>query len=263
MSKKIRINLIGYPEIPPEADAPRNLLNVLEQNPRFAPSQWGATEREKLPFSRRDILANAAPSSSNISTTYLQRQKVIKYAGRFDFGRGPYFKFDFPSLSAAQWPDLLQLSDSIASAVKPRFAILHIFRPGPSRWTTENERLLTWMEFAAYAIPRFFYPCGPLGLGMRTYFGGDVLQLFGRDLILSSPASVRELDWGGICVDLSDNLWNTSDDELVGRWKKVMDHLAPSRALAEPVFHKNHSSVDFTPSPAWLELRQATHSKQA
>lgn len=263
MTKALRIDFIGYPETAPRPDAPGKLLQTLENNPRFAPSHWGFTERKMRPFSKREILSNATPSPGRSSEIYLQRRKVVKYNGRFDFARQPYFEFGFPPPAVARWSDFLQLSDQMASAITPRFAILHLVRSRPREWTTDEERLLMWMSSAASAIPRFFYQFGPMGLGMRTYFGGDILQAFGRDLLLSSPALVRELDWGGIRLDLSDDLWNTSDEELAYRWKRVMDHLAPSRALAEPVFKENHRSVTFRPSPAWQEILRVPYPDHA
>lgn len=263
VTKVTRIDFIGYPETPPPAGTPGNLVQALEDSPPFAPSHWGLNERKMKPFSKREVLANAAPSPGRSSEIYLQRQKVVKYKGDFDFANEPYFEFDFPPPVAARWPDFLRFSDQVASAVKPSFAILHIVRSRPSEWKTQTERLIAWMSSAAFAIPRFFYQFGPMGVGMRTYFGQDVLQLFGRDLLLSSPAQVQELDWGGIRLDLSDDLWNTSDDEVADRWKKVMDHLAPSRALAEPVFDKDHSGVEFKPSPAWQQRLKVMYPDQA
>jgi hypothetical protein len=252
MSDMVRIVWLAYPQTPPSPEMLGGFLQAFERNSVFAPSEWGPGERVRQPYSTADVLAAAGASPP--PAIYLQRQKVVKYSGYFESERLPFLSFDFhKSFPARRWPELLELTDYAFAAVKPRFGILHIFRPTPEPWRTEQDRLLRWMTLAAYPVPVRFRANGPLGVGMRTWFGQDILRMFDRDRLLGCPALTRELDWGGVRLDLAEDLWNLEQADLTARWKKVMDFLAPSNALAEPVFESDGRTVNFRPSQAWRE----------
>jgi hypothetical protein len=254
MSEIVRIVLLMYPRIPLNREMAVALLQALEADPAFAPSHWGPGERVRKPYSAEEVLAAADAAGSRSLTIFLQHDKVIRYSGEVDFGRLPYMSFEFhKSFPAKRWPNLLDLTDRLAAAVKPRIGILHIFRLSTQPWVTEADRLGRWMSFAAFPIPVWFRSYGPLGVGMRTYFGQDIREMFGRDLLLASPAAAKALDWGGVRIDLAADLWDIDPIELVERWKTVMDHLEPSHALAKPLFDKDGRTIRFEPSQAWLE----------
>lgn len=90
--------------------------------------------------------------------------------------------------------------------------------PVPYPWNTECEGLLVWMNISSLPIPVEFCPNGPLALGAKTYFGGRILDMFGKDLLLNSPGVVSELSWGGICIDLLKDPLSADSDTLLDNW---------------------------------------------
>jgi hypothetical protein len=264
MTEIVRILLLMYPRIPAEAGMLGRLLTAFEANPAFTPSRWGTNEQVRRSYSASEALAACEASNARFQAIFLSRPRVVKYSGYFDFARLPFVSFDFhKSFPAHRWSDILELADRVAAAVKPRLGILHIFRPTGQQWCTETDRLKRWMTFAAHPIPVRFRRYGPLGVGMRTYLGSDILEMFGRDLLLTSPALAEELSWSGVRLDLGEDMWNADPDEVVMQWKKVMDHLKQANALAEPEFEEDGRTVSFRPSPAWLNRRETSKPPRA
>ncbi len=259
MSGPSRVQLELYPQLPfGGADALRALLDAFESAPLFVPTAYGLSETGRSSYDRVEVLARTPTSADSIGVVYLHRDTAVPYTAQLEFGR-------FPSISvasgkgfpAARWPDLLALADRLAAAVEARFGVVHAFGAKVTPWVTEEDRVQLWMSFCAQPTSLRFRLNGPLGLGMRTYFGGDVLALFGRALLASTPGVVRELDWGGVCIDLAEDLWGEDPASLRARWTRAMEHLAPAEALAAPVFLKSGRGVDFTPSPAWARARRS------
>ena len=248
MNKPLLIALYMYPRLSDQKAMAAPLLDSLEAGPDLIPSEWGRGEREKAPYDRKEVLAGCGDPPY----FFLYRKSVVKYSGDCDLGAAPYvhFKFD-KSTPPRKWPAILALADRVAAAVKARFGLLHIFRFDKVPWTSERERLQRWLALAAQPVPVRFYPNGALALGLRTYFGGDLVEMFGRELLLTTPGVVTKLDWGGIRIDLAEDLWNLDEEAAFDLWSKAMDHLAPSHALARPVFEEDRMTVEFEPSEAW------------
>ena len=78
-----------------------------------------------------------------------------------------------------------------------------------------------------------YHRLGPQALGTRTTFGPHYVEQFGRERLLSTPVHVTELDWGGIQLDLVEEPWTASMEDLVGAWRRGMEHLAPAGIFAE------------------------------
>lgn len=54
--------------------------------------------------------------------------------------------------------------------------------------------------FVLFILVRFFFN-GFLGVGVKIYLSGYILDMFDKELLLNSLVVVLELDWGGICID--------------------------------------------------------------
>ena len=177
------------------------LLDALEGHARFSPTHWGTDERIRLDYDRAEVLGRASQGGA-IRQVLLHRKKSVKYEGHFDARKGSFVSFLFDdSLDAASWTNLLVLADQIAEVLRPRFGVVHRFLSTPSPWENDEQRVLTLMDFVAQPVPVRFNASGPLGLAMRTYLDADIADLFGRDLLLSTPAVVDELGWGGIRIE--------------------------------------------------------------
>lgn len=42
-----------------------------------------------------------------------------------------------------------------------------------------------------------------------------MVDLFGKEVINSTPVVVKDLNWGGTRLDIVDNLWEASPDQLL------------------------------------------------
>jgi hypothetical protein len=253
--KPVSIWLAAYPSASIDNESlVARLLDCMESRPKFSPVEWGLFERDRTPFDRTKVLETTHEPDEQF---FLHRDKSVKYVcsvsllpNNLRFVSCTFHK----SLSPAAWADVEEFSDGLTAAIEARFGILHIFRPGPANWSNEAEKLERWMEMAAQPFPGTFDSCGPPGLAMRTYFGGDILDLVGENRLAQSKAGFTKLPWGGARLDLASNLWNLSRSEAATLAKRSMDSLAAADAFAEPVFHWDGRTVDFSPSPAWQRL---------
>jgi hypothetical protein len=257
MSEIKRISLNFHSRVSTfEPIALAGILAAFEANPHCAPTHWGGDERVRKPYNRSDAIRFANKLEPPVGgTIHLYRDRAVQYGGSFGVSKHPFISFDFDkSMVAARWPELLDLADSLASIFQPRFGTVHIRRSvGP--WKSEQDRLQALMHYCASTAPVDFNRHGPRGLGMRTYFGGDIVGLFGRDLLLSTPAIVTDLDWGGVRIDLGEDMWNINGENLLERWQSAMRHLEKAKAFAVPEFNQRHAAISFSPSPAWKERK--------
>lgn len=236
-----------------DVDVIDSILNVFETNDYFKPTSWGNSELVKVDYDRDEIRERIILKQPRFSELYLQRTQSIEYSGRVDLISNfrNYFGFYFKNIPQELWTEFYELSENFASIIKPRYGITHGFWPVSTPWQTERERLHKWMNFCSQPAPVNFGPCGPTGMGTRTYFSGDILDLFGRDVIRNIPANVTDLDWGGIRIDLVEKPWEAEANELLDRWIGVMEYLEPYEVFAIPTFSKSKRSVLFNPNAAW------------
>ncbi|MFB7816878.1 hypothetical protein [Paenibacillus chitinolyticus] len=230
-----------------------NLLSVFENNTKFTPTQWGNSETIRVEYNRDEIIEKAI-MERRVSEINLHRDKSVKYSGSFSLLTNPrsYLDFEFnKSMPQKLWPVFFELSDQIAENVKPRWGVTHIFWPPTYPWNSERERQHMWMNLCSQPVPVKFLPSGPLGVGIRTYFGGHILDLFGRDFLKKSPGIVTELSWGGIRIDIMDKPWEAEKEILLDKWLSVMNYLHSAHVLALPSFDEDHMGVSFSPNSAW------------
>lgn len=230
-----------------------NLLNIFETKDYFKPTLWGNSEMVKLDYDRAEIKERITMQQPRFSELYLQRTDSIEYSGSFDLISSfrAYFGFDFKNTPKKLWPEIYELSEVIASIIKPRYGITHGFWPVSTPWQSERDRIHKWMNFCSQPAPVNFGPSGPLGMGTRTYFSGDILDLFHKETFLNIPADVTETDWGGIRVDLVAKPWEADVNELLDRWICVMDYMEQYDVFAIPNFSESKRSVSFNANKAW------------
>ncbi|MGG2017848.1 hypothetical protein [Bacillus sp. S10(2024)] len=235
------------------------LLDVFESNEKFAPTHWGNCETVRVEYNREEIIEKVI-SERRASEVHLYRDKSVNYRGSFqiNWSQRSFLQFEFhKSIPKKLWSAFLELSDQIAEIVKPCYGVTQIFWPLSYPWNTERERLHMWMEISSQPIPVRFLPNGPLGMGARTYFGGHILEMFGRDLLLNSPAVVSELSWGGICIDLLKNPLEADIGTLLDSWLHVMKYLEPAQVMAIPSFRENRRGVTFSPNVVWKDYLES------
>lgn len=217
-----------------EPDVLSPLLELLAANPLFAPETWSIDDRTFRPYEHDDVarLASGQPSAFMLQ---LKRGKRIKHTTMVRFDNSPGMIIEVvPKTPAKDWPQLFELSDALVASYQPELAWTHIasgFKPPFANSTAETNYL---MDSGVTGISLVYNDYGPGGLGLRTYIGPRLIELFGRDLLLKTPAVVTELDWGGIRIDLVAQPWQASLDDLAAAWEGAMEHLRPANLFAKP-----------------------------
>lgn len=107
------------------------------------------------------------------------------------------------------------------------------------------------MFYCSQPTPAKLIANGPYGIGMRNYFGSDIIELFGRDILQNAPAVVSELKWGGLRIDLADKPWKADPEKLLNNWTKIMNKLEPPHLFSKPDFDDKESIIRFSPNTAW------------
>lgn len=165
----------------------------------------------------------------------------------------------------ARIPELFLL---VSEALGPDFALLHIVNsldeeaaPHPD-WARAltNVRLGLGVNSSQLrrSIPNLYW---------ATVFGPPYVELFGRELLLSAPAPVvKELDYGGIYIQLSDNILDFRDrfeevDAVRRRVKEHLNHnafydrsLGPDHVYNVPVFHLEREPAAVSREAVWEEI---------
>lgn len=231
------------------------LLDAFESINKLIPTHWGNSENIRVEYNREEILDKIF-EENKVSEIHLIRKQSISYAGDFNLNFSPRTFFDFNFNVTASMPDhlwmsLFQLSDQIANIIKPRWAVSSVRRQAKYPWTSELEKFHIWMNLCSQPVPVKFLPSGPLGLGSRTYIGGHILDLFGREFIENAPGIVTELAWGGFCIDIVDHPWRVSLDEYMKRWIEMMKYFESANVMAIPFFEEDCMSVSFSPNTEW------------
>ena len=74
---------------------------------------------------------------------------------------------------------------------------------------------------------------GPTGLALRTYLGAHYVMQFGEDFLLRTPAIVTPCG-DGLLIDLAEEPWTLTNEEVAERWTRAMNHLRPAGIFAIP-----------------------------
>ncbi|WP_200956150.1 hypothetical protein [Paenibacillus sp. Root52] len=249
-------NILMYPTVDlREKMILDHLLRTFECKEHFIPTIWGNSETTRAIYNRDEIIQKATYDMPQIAEVHLRRDKMTKYSGYFDLHANlrSFLNFSFDkSMNRKYWGDFFELADQIAEIVKPRYGVTHISWRAVTPWHTEKERIHKWMNLSSYPVPVKFLPNGPLGLGMRTFLSGDILEMFGKNVIINTPAYIKELSWGGIRIDLVDDPWESDLEHLLERWLEVMEYLNKAEVIAVPNFEDN-MGVTFNPNSKWKE----------
>lgn len=216
------------------------ILDVLESSPLFMPEELAVGHFHFEEYQRRSAelsyetvtgYLNGKPCTA--SEFRLRRKKKIKYELRVLFGkkhRGMRLELSGWSIEKS-WQPFLELCEQLAAAYRPDIAWVDYYIPVEEPFDSRVEELLFMMNFSSH-IGNNYEEYGPCGLNVRTYFGPDFVERLGRHRLDSLPASVKELGWGGIVVDLTINPWQASLEDLTNTWEAAMDHLSPSKVFA-------------------------------
>lgn len=253
--KPTEILLSMFPSISLKEEETIEELISLFDDEIMIPDKYGYDERIRMKYNKRELIENILTGNSKFDYVFLHKtDKGIKYNGWFITKKSDrsYFKFRFSkNMNKKYFQYFFEKCDSIASIIKPRFGIATMWQDGIEINDDEMQGLNSCMYESTEPIPAKFLSEGPLGVGLRTYFNEDIINLFGRDFLLNAPAYVEELDWGGIRMDLVEEPWNTEMDIVFESWIKVMDYLKEANVFSEYIYRGEDVMAKVVTSEKW------------
>ncbi|MBX4259987.1 hypothetical protein KTC96_08495 [Clostridium estertheticum] len=234
------------------------LLGLLDKNEKLIPNKWGNNERIKVDYKRNEILEKVLTKDIRFNEVFVySNEKPIKYEGWFltEKSYRAYLEFEFSkNMAPKYWKDFFYLSDNIANIVKPRFGVITMWSDEIKIDSYDSKALFYNMLESRSCSPGEFLPDGPLGVGLRTYFNEEIINLFGRKFLLNAPAYVEELEWGGIRIDLVKDPWNSEMECMFEAWIKVMDYLKKAEVFSHYIFRGEDVMAKIVTSEKWKDF---------
>lgn len=223
------------------------LLRQLQSQPLLAAELWGLDQHTDRPYDEQEIarLADGAPLASALQ---LRRGKRIQYSAQILLGRFPGVSLQIaPQTPARDWPALFVLGDALAEVYQPDIAWVHISADLEPPFDDPQQETRFLIDSGVVGAGVSYEDFGPGGFGLRTYIGPRFVELFGRDLLLSTPAVVAALPWGGVRVDLVEQPWQADAPPLTSVWRAAMEHVRPAQVFSTPERDED-GYVSFRPS---------------
>ena len=197
----------------------------------------------KSRFTREAFEADAAAVES-AGVFYLRIKKGIELGRDSFFGKMDLDRFQ-KEVTSREVESLLSFSEAAIGRGPTYLQLSLLGEPPEDRWI-EYQGLLG-MEFPTRSVTGF------LGLSPRTYYGPHYVALFGRELLLSTPAAlVREVEGGGVQIDLVNDLAGASYDELLDAWSRCTAHLRPAGVFADMSIDEERKRVSFRRGPNFV-----------
>jgi len=230
--KAIRLDMAGdRPFFRSDVLAP--VLSALAAHKLFAPARWGLGEGADRPFNAEDVLRVAQGESSQF-TLQLERDERVKHSTLIRLSRRPGLTTELPpTTNVDDWRHLFELGDPLTESYRPDIAWAHVFSNLSTPVSNEAERTQLRIDASVVGSGTAYDDEGPGGLALRTYLGPRFVEQIGKELLLSAPAHVSELPWGGVRIDLVKEPWRATQEELHAVWLAVTEHLKPARFFSE------------------------------
>lgn len=143
-------------------------------------------------------------------------------------GRRPNLALELqPSPPPEALPEAFAIAEGFANAYRPDVLWVKARTNAKLDFSDEASRIQELMDSSTGGAPVHYREHGVGGLGIRTVFGPLLADQTGRDLLatLPKPAVVRELEWGGVLIDLVDAPWAKQMTEVRESWVACMKHL--------------------------------------
>jgi hypothetical protein len=209
------------------------VVAALGASPLFAPEYWGLDERSAFPFDAKKV-SSVAKGEASFYMLQLKRKKRLKHTSLIRLNDKPGFIVELsPKTPAADWRSLFDLGNSLAEAYRPDIAWVHLYSKVVPPPTDEDDATQLLMDRSVVGSGIEYDDYGPGGLGLRTYVGPRLVELIGRDLLLSTPSETTELPWGGVRLDLVAAPWAAARGELLAAWRAATEHLRPAKVFTE------------------------------
>ena len=249
--KRFQVDVVGSRSFA-DVGVKNGIVNVLLGHPKFVPEQWGYEERGGSKFDRDEVLGEIPTPGSIL---FFRRRRGIRQEILMSLGNRPRLKWDFtPPPSTDGWPEIFGIAAELADAYQPDFSFVRAKVDLELDQSDEASRTQYLMDSPGDCSPVWYRKEGVSGLGIRTIFGPLTADQVDRDRLhsLPKPATVRDLKWGGVLVDLMPDPWSRQMAELRTSWVACMKHLMPSDFFTKTTLQPNGAIKREVPAkPGW------------
>jgi len=238
-------------------------LDLLESSSNLKPTHWGKDEK---PSSRRkykrDELLFSLEDGGAFDALHLYRNKEPLYT--LFFLPRPHYTLSTPVSfvppSAIHWsfeknvrtfsPDVVkeifEVSSHLADQVEAIFG--YIWTP----WDDNEGYKLYMSRSLIKASDVQSYGANPTQI--RTWYGPHIVGLIGRNTLTESGAFIRDTSWGGVELDLVEEPWDSSLEEVLKRQKEVMAVLGKTEVFGDyaryPICEPGKKWIPFSTRPS-------------
>ncbi len=215
-------------------------IDILESSSHLKPTHWGkdGRPRSKRKYTR-DKLLSYVNDKELLDELYLYRDEqptyTIFYFPRFKYSSTPSsihwsFEKDVKTFSLDVAQEIFEVSSNLAGQVEAIFGYT---------WTPwdDNE---DWKRYMPSSIINAiaFADYGPNPVHVRTWYGSYLIEIIGRKALVESGALIKETSWGGVELDLVEEPWNSSLDEILKRQQEVMAVLGRTEVFGDYRTHE-------------------------
>ena len=237
-----------------DAAVRRAVIDALLAQPNFTPEVWSTKERGGLPFDYEKAV-NYRTGAPDGLTLFLRRKKAIQYDLSMFLHKQPALIMNYePVPDAKHWPALYALAEGFANAYQPDLLWVKPVFEREFDADDARSRTLARISQAGTVAPIAYRKKGIGGLGFRTVLGPLLIQQIGMDRLTTLPPLIvtKPLPWGGVLIDLLQNPWTHSLDELSDAWDACMQHLEPSGFFSKTTLNeKGDASYKRPDDPGW------------
>jgi hypothetical protein len=249
--ERLQFQMVGSRSLADQA-VKNAILEVMLAHSKFVPEQWGYEERGGDKFSREEVL-KATPIPGLI--LHFRRRRGIRQHLLLNLGKRTNVDWKFePPPDSATWPEIFGMTEELALAYQPDFGVVKTRVEMKLDPSNEDSRTQYFLNSPVDCSPVWYRKDGVLGLGTRTIFGPLTANQVDRDRLrsLPAPAVVRDLEWGGVLVDLVREPWTREMSELRTSWVACMKHLMPSNFFTKANILPDGNVQRVLPqTPAW------------
>jgi len=245
-------------------DTPEALLGLFDalEQTGLAPQRYFVADgAPELPFSRKAIASDAEGA---LKAGHLYFRSDDNVGGDLAFGFRPnvsYWKRN-ETVTKADIISWLSLAEQIRDRMTPEFLVVGFGPLGPRdergrpTWTDDLERDHQLLVKTSFSATKDYFRFGPLGLGLRTYLGPHFAELLGRRRLQSCPGVLRDIETGGVELDVAGELASTPYDELLRAWRGCVDHLAEAEVFARPTIDEERRRIRYRQRSARCTMPQ-------
>lgn len=224
--KEVKCRLAMYPTISLDNEEVLDkFLELFEKNEELVPEKWGRNERTTIKYINEEVKKNALDENHIKKYLFLSRKKNISYLGwtSIENSTVSYLNFTF-IYPENKLQDFFDFADDMVELLNPRFCTAAIDNELITLKSETEKKLYSQMKSSKESLSATFFSDGPIGLSLRTYCDKHMIEYFGKEKFLNAPMYVKQMENGGVRLDLVEKPWNTDEKTIFEKWIKDMEY---------------------------------------